>query len=166
MARKSKVPVNMSAILQSTTGTLAQIQTKTNSLSILANIVRQICPDLPESAWHIANFREQTLVIEVKSPVWGQRLQFERNNICQALIKSTDNSFNQIKIKVNPHGFTQVCHTVNEANRNSEHTQDKPVVLSAKSIHSAPAKHLLEIAQNAPKGLKEKLEKLAKVAGK
>jgi len=90
MARKSRNPTDMSALLNLSTGTLAQIKEKTNSLTVLEDIVRQICPDLPEDAWHTVNIAKNTLVIEVKSPVWGQRLQFERRNICKALLKETN----------------------------------------------------------------------------
>lgn len=165
MARKPKKPLDMSILLQSTTGTLAQIQAKTNSLTILANIVRHICPDLPEEVWQIANFRQDTLIIEVKSPVWGQRLQFERNKICQQLIHDTDGQFVKIEIKISPKSFAVSSPATNKnsteivsscvSQRNNEHP-----------INPATAKHLLDVAQTAPKGLKEKLEKLAKVAGK
>ncbi len=151
MARKSKKPADMSALFQSTTGTLAQIQRKTNSLAILADIVRQICPDLPEDVWKIANFHSNTLIIEVKSPVWSQRLQFERMKICRQLQIETDNQFQQIEIMVNPHQHRRFP---------SREEKDKPVksqVLSQKT-----AEQLLAVADNAPKGLKEKLEKLAK----
>jgi hypothetical protein len=167
MARKSKVPINMSSLLQTKTGTLAHIQTKTNSLTILADIVRQICPDIPEDAWHIANCREDTLIIEVKSPVWGQRLQFERNTICNALISSTDGNFQRIEIKVNPQGFRQQRHEVTEKTRAEliKSTEVKSQQNNA-VVNEKTAKQFLEIAKKAPKGLKEKLEKLAKVAGK
>jgi len=167
MARKSKVPINMSALLQTTTGTLAHIQTKTNSLTILADIVRQICPDLPEDAWHIANCREDTLIIEVKSPVWGQRLQFERNTICNALMSSTDGSFQRIEIKVNPQGFRQQRHEITEKTRAEliQSTEVRPHQNNA-VVNEKTAKQFLDIAKKAPKGLKEKLEKLAKVAGR
>ena len=151
MRRKSKKPTDMSALFQSTTGTLAQIQLKTNSLAILANIVRQICPDLPEDAWKIANFHSNTLIIEVKSPVWGQRLQFERMKICQQLKIDTEDQFQQIEIKVNPHQHRRFP---------AADEKDKPVktqILSQKT-----AEQLLEVADNAPPGLKKILEKLAK----
>jgi len=141
----------MSALLQSTTGTLAQIQRKTNSLAILADIVRQICPDLPEDVWKIANFHSNTLIIEVKSPVWAQRLQFERMKICRQLSIETEDQFQQIEIKINPHQHRRFATADNK---------DQPVktqVLSQKT-----ADQLLAVADNAPKGLKEKLEKLAK----
>lgn len=166
MARKSKVPINMSALLQTTTGTLAHIQTKTNSLTILADIVRQICPDLPEDAWHIANCRQDTLIIEVKSPVWGQRLQFERNNICKALVSSTDGNFQKIEIKINPQGFRPQRHEVTEKIR-AELVQSAVSTYQTNGfVNENTAKQFLEIAKNAPKGLKEKLEKLARVVGR
>jgi len=157
----------MSALLQTTTGTLAQIQTKTNSLTALADIVRQICPDLPADAFHIANCRQDTLIIEVKSPVWGQRLQFERNTICNALMGNTDGHFKKIEIKVNPQGFRQQRHEITEKTRAElMNSVVEPVDQSKPVVNEKAAKQFLDIAKNAPKGLKEKLEKLAKVAGK
>jgi hypothetical protein len=168
MARKSKVPINMSTLLQTTTGTLAQIQTKTNSLTILADIVRHICPDLPVGAFQIANCREATMIIEVKSPVWGQRLQFERNKICNALIENTQGHFNQIQIKVNPQGFRQQRHDVTEKKQQQLLQSSSSVKPEHTNlfVNEKTAKQFMAVAKNAPKGLKEKLEKLAKVAGK
>ena len=141
----------MSALLQSTTGTLAQIQRKTNSLAILADIVRQICPDLPEDVWKIANFHSNTLIIEVKTPVWAQRLQFERMKICRQLSIETEDQFQQIEIKINPHQHRRFAVSDNK---------DQPA--KTQVLSQRTAEQLLEVANNAPKGLKEKLEKLAK----
>jgi hypothetical protein len=164
MARKSKNPINMSALLQRSTGTLAQIQEKSNSLALLTNIVRQICPDLPEDAFHIANCRQETLIIEVKSPVWGQRLQFERNNIATALFEQTNGNFTKIDIKVNPQGFSQS--RIQKTENNQIATKQKEnTIKSTDFVNEKTSKQFMEIAKNAPKGLKEKLEKLAKVAG-
>ena len=148
----------MSLLLQTKTGTLAHIQTKTNSLTILADIVRQICPDIPEEAWHIANCRADTLIIEVKSPVWGQRLQFARNNICRLLTEMTNGRYSQIDIKVNPFGHQQAAKKASYA-RNTN-------TMSAKSMSTNSAQHLLDVAEHAPPSLKEKLIKLANVANK
>lgn len=153
MARRPKAPINLSVLFDSKVGTLAQIKAKTNSLMLLSNIVRQICPDLPENAFNIANFVQSTLIIEVKSPVWGQRLQFERNNICQQLTIQTQGQFTQIEIKVNPQGHRAVP---------SQQTYQHSTSLgSVQAISTHTAEHLLNIAKNAPKGLKEKLLKLA-----
>jgi len=153
MARKSKIPTDMSALFNSTSGTLAQITAKTNSLAILSDIVRQICPDLPEDVWKIANFKGKSLVVEVTSAVWSQRLQFERMNICRELTQVTDNQFNQIEIKVTPYRPKAPSKTsLPEAKNNI--------------ISQATATHLLEVAKNAPESLRKKLEKLAAHANK
>ena len=153
MARRPKAPKDMSTLFNSTTGTLAQIKAKTNSLSQLCDIVRQICPDLPEDALNITNFVNNTLVIEVKSPVWGQRLQFERNNICQSLQVETQGQFNQIDIKINPYGHQQAAKKASYAR--------KAKTPSAKSISTKTAKHLLEVAENAPQGFKREIRKVS-----
>ncbi|HCH69109.1 MAG TPA: DUF721 domain-containing protein [Colwellia sp.] len=161
MARRPKAPKNMSTLFHSTTGTLAQIQVKTNSLSLLSNIVRQICPDLPEDAFNIVNFVQSTLIIEVKSPVWGQRLQFERNNICRQLNDETQGQFTKIDIKVNPQGHRQ---TPNQ--KTYEYIESASKNISVQNISTTTASHLLDVAEKAPKGLKEKLQRLAANASK
>ncbi|MDO7084977.1 DciA family protein [Pseudocolwellia sp. AS88] len=157
MARKSKSPSDMSLLINSNKGTLAYITEKTNSLNILNDIVRQTCPDLPQEVWHIANFNNKSVVIEVNSSVWSQRLQFERMKINQQLIEATQGKYSQIEIKVSPY-------------------RNKARVMPAQAnVFSAPptsnisvktADELRSIAQKAPKGLKEKLEKLAQHANK
>ena len=153
MSRKTRKPADMSALLQSSTGTLAQIATKTNSLTLLADIVRQICPDLPEDAWHIANFKQNSLVIEVKSSAWGQRLQFERTKICQELSNVTQGAISQIELKISPYR--------NKQEKLSQASQKKTQFISDKT-----AEQLREVAANAPVPLRKKLEKLAAHANK
>jgi hypothetical protein len=148
MARKTRKPSDMSELFQSSKGTLAQIAAKTNSLTILSDIVRQTCPDLPADVWHIANFKQKSLVIEVTSAVWSQRLQFERMNICRELAIATDYVFDQIEIKVSPYR-NKVAYQVEEK---------KPEPLH---ISQNTANQLLAVAKNAPESLKKKLEKLA-----
>lgn len=171
MARRPNAPKNMSTLFNSTTGTLAQIQSKTNSLTLLSSIVRQICPDLPEDAFNITNFVQKTLIIEVKSSVWGQRLQFERNTICQALMVQTQGQFSHIEIKVNPQGHRQIPNqntyqqntpqnsSIQSNSIKNQSFQEKKG--SAQRISPTTAAHLLKIAKTAPKGLRETLERLA-----
>lgn len=148
MARKSRIPTDMSALFNSTSGTLAQIAAKTNSLTVLSDIVRQICPDLPADVWKIANFRANAIVIEVNSAVWSQRLQFEKMNICRELIRVTDNVYNQVEIKITPFRHKIPEKTIIPNSINS-------------TISAATAAHLLKIAETAPDSLRKKLEKLA-----
>jgi len=151
MARKTKKPSDTSSLMKSSTGTLAQIASKTNSLTILADIVRQTCPDLPAEVWHIANFNKNSIVIEVLSATWSQRLQFERVKISQKLSELTDGNFTQIEIKISPY-------------RNKQFKKVELPKSSGQSISLKTAQHLNHIAENAPESLKKKLQKLASLA--
>lgn len=153
MTRKNKQPIDMSTLLKSSSGTLAHISKKTNSLNEIGDIVRQICPDLPADAWHIGNLSGNALFIEVKSSAWGQRLQFERNNISQALSKASDGLITQIEIKVSPF-------------LNKQTPPPKAVNTKTQFISDNTAKQLTEVANNAPESLKKKLLALAKLAEK
>ncbi|WP_068544858.1 DUF721 domain-containing protein [Thalassotalea crassostreae] len=152
MKRIVKAPQDLNSLLEQASGSIANLSAKSQSLNLLSDIVRQICPDLPENAWQIANFRENLVIIEVISPVWSQRLQFERNNICQQLLQHSDGIFTNIEIKVNPYW-----------NR-KEKPVEKPK--ARKHMSEKSAEQINEIAQNAPPGLKEKLLRLAKHANK
>lgn len=150
MARKNRLPVDMSSVLKSSKGTLAQIKEKTNSLTLIADIVRQICPDLPVEAWKIGNISNDTLYIEVKSAAWSQRFQFERNTIIRALQQQNNSSINNLEIKVSPF--------------NNKVIQEKPLPEKSQFISAKTASQLLEVAEGAPEGLKQTLERLAKLA--
>lgn len=152
MARKSKQPIDMSILFNQSTGTLAQIKSKTNSLSQITDIVRQICPDLPVDVWQVGNISAESLVIEVKSSVWGQRFQFERMNITKALQEQTQGFIKRIDIKVNPFN-------------NKQPPSEKPSEKTQK-ISQHTADNLLEVAEHAPESLKIKLQRLAKLANK
>lgn len=152
MARKTKQPSDMSSLFKSSQGTLAQIKTKTNSLSKIASIVQQICPDLPEDVWHVGNISNNTLIIEVLSSVWGQRFQFERNNITQALQSSTDGFINRIEIKVRPFQNRKIA--------------EQPAPVKTQFISHDTAEKLREVAENAPDSLKRTLERLASLANR
>ena len=153
MARKSKSPLDMSSLILSNKSTLSYITEKTNSLTQLGDIVRQTCPDLPEDVWHIANFNQNKLIIEVNSSVWSQRLQFERMKISQKLSEVTQGQFNQIDIKVSPYR--------NKVASTRPNSPSKNLPTLATNISHKAANEILAIAKNAPKSLKEKLEKLA-----
>lgn len=156
MAKKAKKPADMLHLLQSTQGTLAQIAKKTNYLKQLDDIVQKTCPDLPQDVWHIANFRQNSIVIEVKSSIWSQRLQFERMNIAQAIAEFTENAFNKIEIKVAPY--------FNKAPEPSfQHTETTP---NTRKISQETADNLRQVAEKAPPSLQAKLEKLARLSNK
>ena len=152
MKRIVKDPEDLTNLLKKASGNIADFSTKAKSLKILTDIVRQICPDLPENAWLIANCREDLVIIEANSPVWGQRLQFERNNIAQQLAIQTQGIFSKIEIKVNPY--------------NNRRPVAKPVTKPLKHMSQSTAEHINDVAENAPPGLKAVLLRLAKHANR
>jgi len=146
---KQKQPIDMFSLLDSTSGTLAHIRMKTNFLKKLTSIVRQNCPDLPADAWHIANFKQNIIIIEVITSVWGQRLQFERTKLTQAIAMASDQQFTKIEIKINPFWAKSVV-------------SDVPVQpIRQHKITDAAAEHIKQAASNAPESLKIKLLRLA-----
>jgi len=151
MPRKTKQPIDRSSLLQSCSGTLAKIAAKTDFLTKLATIVRQICPDIPVDAYQIANFNQGAVIIEVKSSVWSQRFQFERMTIAKALNELSQGEFTKIEIKVNPYGAKKIIPEQSQQHR--YHT-----------ISKSAAAHIEEVAESAPDSLKEKLRRLAKLA--
>ena len=156
MARKPKKPADMSFLLQTSQGTLAQIAKKTNYLNQLDDLVQQSCPDLPKDVWQIANSREKTIIIEVKSSVWSQRLQFERMNISRAISVFTEGAFDRIEIKVAPY--------FNKAPKPEIiQTQQTP---NSRRISQENAEQLRKVARNAPESLQKKIEKLARLGDK
>lgn len=163
MAKKTKKPIDMSALFQSSGGTLAQIASKTNSLTLLADIVSEICPDLPADVWHIANFRQNILVIEVNSSIWSQRLQFERMNISRALSEATQGQMNQIEIKVAPYrNKTQV----NVQNPPLNDAKNLTPQKTNNKISQQTAEQLEDLAKSAPPALQKTLQRLAAGAKK
>lgn len=155
MSRKTKQPIDRSSILQTCAGTLAQITEKTNFLTKLSVIVRQTCPDIPVDAYQIANFHESAIIIEVNSSIWSQRLQFERMKITQTLSNISNGRFTKIEIKVNPYTAKVSVNKVLDENI-GEHRYHH--------ISKNAALHIEEVAKSAPQSLKEKLQRLAKLA--
>ncbi|WP_226960770.1 DUF721 domain-containing protein [Thalassotalea sp. LPB0316] len=132
---------------------MAHIATKTNSLASLSDTVKEICPDIPDDAWHLGNIKGDTIVIEVKSSVWSQRFQFERFSLAQAFNQQTNGAISRIDISVMPF--------LNKAEI-KQPVLDKP----KKQMSVQSASELIEVAKNAPEGLRQKLEKLASHANK
>ena len=153
MYRKTKQPVDLSSLFDSSKGTLAQIASKTNSLACLSDIVSDICPDIPLDAWHLGNIKEDTIVIEVKSSVWAQRFQFERFQIAQAFSQQTHGKISKVEISVMPF-------------LNKAPVKKPEVEKPQKQMSQQSASELIEAAKNAPDGLKQKLERLAAHANK
>ena len=148
MPRFNEKPEDLNELLNESKGPLANIAHKSQFLQKLTSIIQQICPDLPQESFRLANITQHSIVIEAKSPAWGQRLQFERNNILRELNSLESFKATQLEIRVTPFGF--------EA--------PKKEIKPKKQMSPEVAEQLMQVAESAPKSLREKLEKLAKHA--
>lgn len=162
MSRNSKKPADMSVLFHSSTGTLAQIAKKANSLTKLADIVRQICPDLPEQGYQLGNVKDKTLTIEVANSVWGQRLQFERNRLAQAFSQASQGLISHIDIKVMPF----LAHQRRQQENIAEKLAEKRQASAKKVIPAQAGEQLLQAAEHAPASLQAKIARLAALADK
>lgn len=148
MPRYNDKPEGLNELLHETKGPLASIAQRSQLLLKLTSVVHHICPDLPKDSFRLANITSHGIVIEAKSPVWGQRLQFERNGILKELQQFDGFESTHIEIKVVPFGFP------------SQVQAPKP----KKQISTQAAEQLMQVAESAPASLKEKIEKLARHA--
>ena len=146
MTRYTKNPEDLSLLINSAAGSFAKIAEKSKLLSTFSTLIKQTCPDLPEESFVLANMKADIIVIEAKSPVWGQRLQFERNTILRAVQEASGGLINKIEIKINPKGLV-----------------NKPIIIEKpkKRLSESAAEHITALAESAPASLKEKLLRLA-----
>ena len=133
-------------------------ETDEKSGSLLASLYQELDAPLIRTKVEIAE------MVKYSDNAWhAVKVGFanEIGNICKELNIQTQGQFSQIEIKVNPQGHRQ---TPNQKTyQNSKPINNRGSVLS---MSTSTADHFLEIAQNAPKGLKEKLRKLAANANK
>ncbi|TKB47682.1 DUF721 domain-containing protein [Thalassotalea mangrovi] len=155
MSRIEKTPQDLANLLSQSSGNLAGFGAKAKTLQSLNTIIAEICPDIPEEIWQVANCRQETVVLEVKSAVWGQRLQFERNRICQHLAQQSQGQLTRLELKINPYGHQRQTETP---------APKKPSEQPGKHMSMHTAEQLNMVAEHAPQGLKEKLQKLARHA--
>jgi hypothetical protein len=146
MTRYTKNPEDLSLLINSAAGSFAKIAEKSKLLSTFSTLIKQTCPDLPEESFVLANMKADIIVIEAKSPVWAQRLQFERNTILRAVQQASGGLINKIEIKINPKAVI-----------------NKPALIEKpkKQLSENAAEHIVALAESAPDSLKEKLMRLA-----
>ncbi|TLU66731.1 DUF721 domain-containing protein [Thalassotalea litorea] len=157
MSRIEKTPQDLAKLIAESSGSLAGFSAKAKTLQSVNSIIAAICPDIPEEIWQVANCRQETVILEVKSAVWGQRLQFERNRICQQLSQASQGQLTKLELKINPFGHQRP----DEAQARKEATKK-----TSKHMSKHTAEQLNMVANNAPAGLQEKIRRLAQHANK
>ncbi|WP_299019118.1 DUF721 domain-containing protein [uncultured Photobacterium sp.] len=132
---------------------LGNIQQRAIALSKLNKAVKQHL-DCAEFC-RVSNYRQGTLIIETASAAWSMRLNYERNNLIKKLREKLLPNLGNIEVKINP-ALAAV----------EQKPKEKTPDIVQKPISPLAAQYLLSAAKNAPKKVKDKLERLAALSAK
>ncbi|PIJ49756.1 hypothetical protein BL250_10085 [Erwinia sp. OLTSP20] len=142
-------------------GTLQQIQQRAVALNKLNKAVRALLPSQLHPWLRVANYRQGILVLEVANASWMMRLRYEQPALLSALRAQIIPSLAAIDISINPSLAAKTAPT-------SQHSA--PAAASKENnmgcqLSAESAAALRNVAARSPEKLKEKLERLASLAG-
>lgn len=147
--------------LAKTPNSLQAIQRNAKVILKLNKAVKNLLPTEIKPMCRVANYRNNIIIIEVANASWMTRLNYEKITLLSALRTSILPSLSSIDIRINPD-------LVRKSKQNS--SLNKQTVSSVQNsrerqISLETAKQLLKLAKRSPKGLKERFERLAALAG-
>lgn len=143
------------------TSFLHSIQQRAAAIAKLNYTVKGLLPAQLHPYCRVANYRNHILILETANANWLMRLRYEQMNLLSTLRATVIPSLSSIDIKINPSlaNYTEKKPiTDSDSNSVQYHVYRK---LSTKS-----AEYLLQLAQNCPDNLRNKLERLAALAYK
>lgn len=147
--------------LAKTSNTLQTIQRNAKAILKLNRVVKSLLPAEIKPMCRVANYRNNIMVIEVANASWMTRLNYERTNLLSALRSSILPSLSSIDIRINPDLIrkSKQNSSLNKQSVNQKENRNQ------RQISTQTAEQLLRLAEKSPKGLKERLERLAALAG-
>lgn len=147
--------------LAKTSSPLLTIQRTANAINRLNKAVKGLLPSELKPMCRVANYRNSILIIEVANASWMTRLNYEKLNLLSALRGSILPSLSSIDIRINPTLMRKKTENSSLNNQTVKNMQTK----NERRISAETAKHLLRLAENSSKDLKQRLERLAALAG-
>lgn len=147
--------------LANTSNTLQTIQRNAKAILKLNRVVKSLLPAEIKPMCRVANYRNNIMVIEVANASWMTRLNYEKMNLTSALRSSILPSLSSIDIRINPDLIrkSKQNSSLNKQSVNQKENRNQ------RQISTQTAEQLLRLAKKSPKGLKEKFERLAALAG-
>lgn len=147
--------------LAKTSNTLQTIQQNAKAILKLNRVVKSLLPAEIKPMCRVANYRNNIMVIEVANASWMTRLNYERTNLLSALRSSILPSLSSIDIRINPDLIrkSKQNSSLNKQSVNQKENRNQ------RQISTQTAEQLLRLAEKSPKGLKERFERLAALAG-
>ncbi|WP_272521450.1 DUF721 domain-containing protein [Providencia sp. PROV202] len=147
--------------LAKTSNTLQTIQRNAKAILKLNRVVKSLLPAEIKPMCRVANYRNNIMVIEVANASWMTRLNYEKMNLTSALRSSILPSLSSIDIRINP-DLIRKSKQNSSLNKQSVSQKENR---NQRQISTQTAEQLLRLAKKSPKGLKEKFERLAALAG-
>lgn len=136
---------------------LRNVQQHAIALLKLNQAVNKLLPKQLQPHCRVANYRNGILVLETHNANWLMGLRYEQSNLLSALRSHVLPSLASIDIRINPawQDPTKVTHPTDSA--------EVPQVNRQLSLESAL--HIKNLAAHSPDKLRQKLERLAALAG-
>ncbi|MBG2710926.1 DUF721 domain-containing protein [Proteus mirabilis] len=139
--------------------TLQLIQQRATILLKLNRAVMALLPVPLRDKCRVANYRNAILIIEVANASWLTRLRYETPSLLSALRQEILPSLSSIDIKINPSlGVKQGKRSLISSLKEQEPKKKRHLSLES-------AQSLKCLAEKSPKKLRERLERLAALAG-
>lgn len=160
---RDSAPQSLDKILneldESNKSTLQLIQQRATVLLKLNRTVMALLPAPLQDKCRVANYRHAILIIEVSNASWLTRLRYELPSLREALRQEILPSLSSIDIKINPSLGAK-----NEKRPLISSIKDQPAK-GKRHLSLESAQALKYLAEKSPKKLRERLERLAALAG-
>ncbi|CAQ83212.1 MULTISPECIES: DUF721 domain-containing protein [Photorhabdus] len=138
------------------------VQQRAVALLKLNRAVISLLPAQLHPWCRVANYRKQILVLEAGNASWMTRLRYELPTLLSALRSEILPSLSSIDIRINP--SLMVKHD-NSAQSFAKIMSNSHNISPVRQLSQESAKELIILASRSPKKLKERLERLAALAG-
>ncbi len=149
-------------ILFDDTSTLRNVQQRAIALLKLNRTVQALLPAQMHPWCRVANYRKGVLVLETANASWLMRLRYEQSNLLTALRAEILPSLASVDIRINPALMRNTGEKSQIAAQQPVNETEKAAV---RHLSKDSAEHLMCLANRSPAKLKEKLERLASLAG-
>lgn len=152
MAKNRFAPKPLGDVLTNLPNRLQQFSNKNQENKQLQKLLEQILDANMLAKCAIANYQDGTLVLNAQSAAVAMRLNYMKMSILSDFRRLGLPELCQIKIQTSPR------------NAKSQQATQQPPNSEKKRLTKSAQQSLLEVAEHAPDSLKEKLERLAKLA--
>ncbi|WP_440054210.1 DUF721 domain-containing protein [Pseudoalteromonas sp. T1lg65] len=134
---------------------LSQYGEKSEQVAELQTCLEQSLGPVLSKKCRVGHYRDGILVIEAASATLATRLNFLKMDMLSTFRKAGLHDCIQIKITTNPEAQQRLANRIEQPKQNYK---------TSRTMSEQTANQLMELAENAPPGLKAKLEKLAEHA--